>query len=54
MFNPTKLGRDNAAEVLAGRMTAEEAGDVWVEIADRSHSDGAAYLSAYDSAGGPR
>ena len=47
-------GSDVAREVLAGRMTPEQAGDVWVRTADRSHDAGDAFLAAYDAAGAPR
>lgn len=43
-----------AADVLAGRLTPEAAGDLWVDYADRSHDAGRHFLAAYDAAGGPR
>jgi len=48
-------GTEAAADVLAGRLTPEEAGDLWLLWADnRGHDAGAAFLAAYDAAGGPR
>lgn len=49
-----EAGVEAARKVAAGRMTADEAGDQWLGYADRSHDAGAAYLRAYDAAGGPR
>lgn len=42
-------GRDAAARVLAGTLTADEAGDLWVAFADEAHSLGVAFLAAYDA-----
>jgi hypothetical protein len=38
----------------AGLMTPEEAGDIWLAYADRSHEAGCAFLASYVAAGGDR
>ena len=54
MFYGSTAGADIAREVLAGRMTPEQAGDVWLRTADHSHDAGVSFLAAYDAAGAPR
>lgn len=47
-------GRQAAADVLAGTLTAEAAGDRWLTYADASYGAGLAFQRAYDAAGAPR
>ena len=55
MFNTAREdGAKAGAEVLAGRLTPEEAGDLWVAVADRSHTAGVAWMRGYDGSGAPR
>lgn len=53
-FIGAEAGRQMARKVKCGEATPEQAGDLWVSIADRSHEAGAAFLSAYDAEGAPR
>jgi len=49
-----QAGHDTGLAVLAGTMTAEQAGDRWVIWADRSHTSGIAFLKAYEATGAAR
>jgi len=52
--NGSELGRLYAIAVKAGHLTAEDAGDTWVALADLSYGAGLAFERAYDREGGPR
>lgn len=47
-------GRETAANVAAGVVEPETAGELWLSYADASHEAGEAFLRAYDAAGGVR
>lgn len=47
-------GTDAGRAVLAGTMTVEAAGDLWVTYADASHEAGDAFLAAFDATGAAR
>lgn len=54
-LNPaTEAGRNAGLAVLAGTLQAEDAGDLWLAWADRSHAAGAAFLRAFDATGAER
>lgn len=47
-------GYQTGLDVLAGRMAVEDAGDVWLSHADRSHSAGVNFDRGYALSGAPR
>jgi hypothetical protein len=49
-----EAGHKAGLAVLAGRMTAEKAGDKWVAFADKSHGQGVAFLREFDATGAQR
>ena len=53
IFRPAaeQAGYDAGQAVLAGRLSAEAAGDRWVRVADSSHGAGQAWLRGFDSTG---
>lgn len=46
----TAAGAQAAADVVAGIITDEQAGDQWVTFADRSHTAGIDWQRGYDDA----
>lgn len=40
--------------VIAGTLAVEDAGDLWVTFADRSHEAGESFLRAFDATGAKR
>ena len=49
-----EAGHNAGLAVLAGKLTAERAGDQWVKWADRSHNSGVAFLREFDATGAQR
>jgi hypothetical protein len=49
-----EAGHKAGLAVLAGKLSAEKAGDRWLKFADRSHNSGEAFLREFDATGAQR